>query len=133
MQNLSKTAKDIIRNIFVLSVVEVVLGTILVSVFFETSLITGYIFGVIYGTIIAIARTVHLEKSINASIKLSDQSAAVKYFRFMYVIRTVATAAALGIAFWLNPIINIVAIAISLLNAPMGAYIYKLMNRDSSR
>jgi len=130
MQNLSKTAKDIIRNIFVLSAVEVILGTILIIIFFETSLILGYVFGIIYGTIIAAARTAHLEKSINASIKLDDQPAAVKYFRFMYVIRTVATAAALVIAFWLNPIISVAAVAISLLNAPIVVYVYKFMGKD---
>jgi len=134
MNSLSKTAKGIVRNISIFLVIEVVLGIVLINALLDRSLILGYILGAIYGTLIAMARVVHLDKSLNASIELGEQSEAVKYFRFKYFIRTIGTALALGFAFWLNSIINInfVAVAIGLLNAPMSVCIYKLMNKNSN-
>jgi len=132
MHSLSKTARDIIRNITILGAAEVVLGAVLVAEFFGASFILGYIFGIVFGALISIARVIHLEKSVNASIELGDQMAAARYFRFKYFLRTLATAGALGLAFWLHPVVNIASVAVGLLNAPIAAQLYKLMNKNAS-
>ena len=124
MHNLSKTAKDIVRNIALLGAAELILGIVLVIVFFDISFVFGHILGIVYGTLLAIARMVHLEKSISVSIDLGEKVAASRHFRFKYFIRTLATAAALFIAFWVHPLINIVSVAVGLLNAPIAAHIY---------
>jgi len=130
IHKLSKTAKDIVRSIAILGAAELILGIILVIVLFDVSFVLGHILGITYGTLLAIARMIHLEKSINASINLGEKTAATKYFRFMYFLRTLATAVALFIVFWVHPVINIVSVAVALLNAPIAAYVYKLLIKN---
>ena len=130
MRSLSKTLKDIIKNIAILGVIEIVLGAVLVAVFFGYSFILGHVLGIIYGTLLAVWRMRHLEKSINASIEFGEQMAASRYFRFKYFLRTFATAIVLGIAFWIHPIINIMSVAVGLLNAPIATHIYKFFSKD---
>jgi len=132
MHNLSKTAKDIVRNIVVLGAVELILGIVLIIIFFNASFVLGHILGIIYGTLLAIARMIHLEKSINASIALGDQFVASRYYRSKYFVRIFASALALGVAFWLHPVINIASVAVGLINAPIAAHIYKFMNKNVS-
>jgi len=131
MYNLSKTAKDVVRNIAVLGVAELVLGIVLVIILFDSSFVFGHILGIVYGTLLAIARMIHLEKSINGSIEFGERMAAARYFRFKYFLRTLATAAALFIAFWVHPVINIVSVAVGLLNAPIAAHVHNFLNKNN--
>jgi len=130
MHSLSKTAKDIIRNIAVLGAVELILGIVLVIVVFNVTLVFGHVLGIIYGSLLAIARMIHLEKSLHASIAFGDQLMASRYFRSKSFMRTLASAIALGVAFWLHPTINVVSVAVGLINAPIAAHIYKFMNKN---
>jgi len=131
MSSLSKTAKDIVRNIVILGAAEVVLGAVFVAVVFDSSFIPGHILGIVIGTAISAVRIMHLEKSLNTSIELGDRIASARYFRFQYFLRTLLTAGMLGVAFWLHPIVNIASVAIGLFNTPIGTHIYKLFNKNN--
>ncbi|MCL2564970.1 MAG: hypothetical protein FWE24_04065 [Defluviitaleaceae bacterium] len=136
MSNLSATAKVIIRNIIILGAVEVVLGLILIlfAAFFSTSLIPGHIIGIIVGSGASVFRLIHLEKSINKSLAMQDKTASVRYFRLRYFLRALMTVAILIVSFLLHPyFVNIVSVLIGLSNMMIGAYIFKLFNKEEPK
>ena len=130
--NMSKMTKDIIKNIALLGALEVVLGAVLIIIAFDASFALWYIFGIIYGSVIAMFRIIHIEKSMNASLELVDKLAASNYFKGKYFIRTVVTAGALVLAFWFSPIIGTAAVAIGLLNSPIAVHLYKFKNKNTN-
>ena len=130
MSNLSKTAKDIIRNIAVIGAAEAILGVVLIIAVFDSSYISGHILGIILGSAASALRIIQLEKSINKSLGMGEKTSAVRYFRFLYLFRALITAMALGLALWAHPAINFASVAVGLLNMTLGAYTYKLFNKE---
>lgn len=132
MHSLSKTAKDILKNIFILGAVEIVLGVIFIVIFLNVSLVVPHILGIVMGTAMSGGRLIHLEKSINASLGLGDKDASGRHFRIQSFLRTIVTVGALGLAMWMHPFVNIVSVAIGLFNTPLGTGMYRAFNKNSS-
>jgi len=130
MSDLSKTAKSIVKNIAVLGIIEAIFGSILVVAVFGGSFVLGHVLGIVLGTAASLGRIIHMESSINATMKLEDQAAAAKYFRLQYFLRMFVTAGLIGISIWLHPIVNIASVAVGLSNTAIGTYMYKISNKE---
>jgi len=131
MSNLSDTAKVIIRNIAILGVLEIVLGVILILAvaFLSATYIPGHIIGIVVGSLTSVYRVRHLEKSINRSVEMQDKTSSVRYFRLRYFLRALMTVAVLIVSFLL-PFINIISVLVGLSNMMIGAYMFKLFNKE---